>query len=168
MSSNLKIKVIKNQDWQVYRDTRLVALKDSPDAFGSTFEQASKIPDSGWQTRIQQLDLKTNLPLMAFVDAKPAGMIWSTFHEQEPDTAYIYQMWVAPEFRGLGISRTLLSEAITWATKKRAGQVKLAVTLGDTPARKLYDSAGFVAYGETEPLRENSKLKVQNMLLKLN
>lgn len=35
------------------------------------------------------------------------------------------------------------------------------------PARRLYEAAGFVPFGPTEPLREGSDLEVQNMVCRL-
>src|SRR5207302_34276 len=40
----------------------------------------------------------------------------------------------------------------------------LGVTCGDSPARRLYTSAGFKPVGRVEPLRPMSELMVQNIL----
>jgi len=39
-------------EWRIYRDLRLRALADSPDAFGSTFERERDRPDAEWADRL--------------------------------------------------------------------------------------------------------------------
>jgi hypothetical protein len=55
-----------------------------------------------------------------------------------------------------------------WATALGAISMQLSVTCGDTPARKLYESAGFIPVGALEPLRPGSTLEVQAMELRIN
>jgi len=42
LSGNYIIRRLKEQDWNLYKEVRLRALKDSPDAFGSTFNNEQK------------------------------------------------------------------------------------------------------------------------------
>lgn len=42
LSGNYIIRGLKEQDWNLYKEVRLRALKDSPDAFGSTFDNEQK------------------------------------------------------------------------------------------------------------------------------
>jgi ribosomal protein S18 acetylase RimI-like enzyme len=81
--------------------------------------------------------------------------------------AHVYQMWVAPEFRGLGAGRLLLDEVVAWARELDAREVLLGVTSGDTPATRLYARAGFVAFGELTPIRPGSSCQAYMMRLTL-
>jgi GNAT superfamily N-acetyltransferase len=96
-----------------------------------------------------------------------AGMLWATFDSTNRDTVHIYQMWVAPEHRGLGVGRALLERAINWASLSGANLVALSVTCGDSVARRMYESRGFRPIGDPEPLRNGSELMLQNMVLEL-
>jgi RimJ/RimL family protein N-acetyltransferase len=61
-------------------------------------------------------------------------------------------MYVRPSARGQGLGRSLLDAALRHATKRAGVQlVSLTVTEGNEPAIRLYEGAGFVAWG-TQPL----------------
>ena len=160
-----EIRAFTKSEWHVYKHARLNALKDSPDAFASTYETTSTLTDVAWQSRIEKLDFDTNYPIAAFRNDQVAGMAWVML---EADIANLFQMWVAPNCRGLGIGAAILDDAIRWATRQGAKVIHLGVTVGDTPARRLYESVGFTPVGELEPLREGSELMIQNMTLTLN
>ena len=78
-----------------------------------------------------------------------------------------FKMWVAPSARGRGLGDTLLKAAIHWAAQYGASCVKLGATCGNTPAIRLYQRAGFVELGATEPIRPGSAVLAQNMVLAL-
>lgn len=155
-------------EWPVYRELRLRALADSPDAFGSTLASEQTRSGEDWAARIAAAATSgRDLPIIAEVDRKPAGLAWAKFDATNPSAVNIYQMWVAPEFRGQGIGRMLLRAAIEWAGDQNATEVHLAVTCGQTPAMRLYTSEGFRPTGQSEPLRPGSLLLAQPMALSL-
>ena len=75
--SYVKIRVLTPQDWQLYKSVRLTSLEESPDSFGSTYEQEVTLSDTEWQTR---LDLKWRgldaLPLIAELESQAVGLAW--------------------------------------------------------------------------------------------
>ena len=155
-------------EWQTYRELRLRALADSPEAFGSTLAGEQVYPESWWVDRLSAgVASVTDLPLVAEVDGEPAGLSWGRIEPEQPDTAHVYQVWVAPEARGRGAGRMLLESVLAWARGQRVGAVELSVTCGDTPARRLYERAGFVPFGEPEPVRPGAELLQQWMRLEL-
>ena len=162
-STNVIVRPFIQTEWPQYRDTRLNALKDSPDAFGSVYETAALLADSDWQDRLARIAPDRDLPLAGLVGTEFAGMAWARFDEPNDKTAHLYQMWVSPAYRGKGLARKLLLEAMAWALSHGARSMRLGVTCGDTPARKLYEKIGFEARGTPEPLRAASDLKIQTM-----
>jgi hypothetical protein len=88
-------------EWWLYRDLRLRALQDAPDAFGSTYAHECQRADSDWRTRLERgaASLR-DLPLVAEVDGAPSGLAWARLEDEVPAVAHLYQMWVAPERRG--------------------------------------------------------------------
>jgi ribosomal protein S18 acetylase RimI-like enzyme len=162
------VRTFAADEWRVYRDLRLRALADSPDAFGSTLAHEAGRPDEEWSRRLATgADSRWSLPLVAGVGGEPIGLAWGRIEPSDPDVATLYQMWVAPTHRGSGAGRMLLDAVIAWATARNASYLVLAVTCGDTPARRLYERAGFQAVGAPKPLRPGSELLVQPMGLLL-
>jgi len=163
----LLVRRFRPGEWQTYRDLRLAALKDSPDAFGSTYEDARTLPDQEWKTRLARAAPDRDLPLVALVDDEPAGLAWGRIDPDDKETAYLYQMWADPVHRRKGIGRRLVKEVIAWVREQGAFRVKLHVTVGNSQARALYESVGFEPDGELEPVREGSDLMEQPMELAL-
>ena len=63
------------------------------------------------------------------------------------DEAEILTLAVCPEARRHGIARALLTEAITQARARGAMRLLLEVSARNEPARKLYETAGFIRVG---------------------
>ena len=155
-------------EWRTYRDLRLRALVESPDAFGSTFEAERTRPDDDWSRRMEAAAHDpTELPLVARVGGEAIGLAWARILEGEPDVAHLFQVWVAPEHRGCGVGQRLLDAVLAWARASGVRAVALDVTRGDTPAVRLYTRAGFQPVGDPQPLRAGSSITVQPMRLEL-
>lgn len=163
-----EVRIFAPHEWGTYRDLRLRALAEAPDAFGSTLAAEQNRPDDEWLRRLTAgADARTNLPLVAEVRGEPIGLAWGRIEASDPEVAALYQMWVAPSHRGLGAGRLLLEAVIAWARDQNASYLDLGVTCGDRPARRLYERAGFKPKGEPQPLRPGSTLLVQPMRLEL-
>jgi ribosomal protein S18 acetylase RimI-like enzyme len=162
------IRTIAPHEWIAYREIRLRALKESPDAFGSTYEREALYTDDAWQQRLADTANRSlDFPLFAEVDGILVGLAWGRVSREVPERANLYQMWVDPEYRGRGIGRMLVDAVITWAREKDLDALELDVTISNAPAVRLYRRAGFVVFGEPEPLRPGSKLLEQAMRLAL-
>jgi GNAT superfamily N-acetyltransferase len=61
----------------------------------------------------------------------------------------------------------LLEAVIAWARAKNARYLDLGVTLGNSPAMRLYTRIGFEPVGAPQPFRPGSELLGQPMRLKL-
>ena len=169
MNHALKIRTFAPHEWGTYRDLRLRALADSPDAFGRTLAEEQDRSDAEWSNRLATgANSSWNLPLVAEVDGEPIGLAWGRLDESKPDVANLYQMWVAPSHRRLGAGQMLLEAVIAWARAMNASYLDLGVTCGDSPAMRLYTRAGFEPVGEPQRFRLGSELLGQPMRLKLS
>ena len=65
------IRTFAQHEWAVYKDLRLRALADSPDAFGSTLAKEQNRSDAEWASRLAAGVNSWDLPLVAEVDGKP-------------------------------------------------------------------------------------------------
>jgi GNAT superfamily N-acetyltransferase len=162
------IRTFASHEWRTYRDLRLRALADSPDAFARTLAQEEGRPNTEWSSRLSSgVESRLDLPLLAVVDSDPIGLAWGRIESSNPDVANLYQMWVAPNYRGLGVGQKLLKAVIDWARAANVCYLALGVTCGDNAAMRLYVRSGFKPIGEPEPLRPGSELLAQPMRLAL-
>jgi ribosomal protein S18 acetylase RimI-like enzyme len=164
----VSIRVLQPAEWRAYKDLRLRALADSPDAFSTLYADANAQPDEHWASRLLALSPVMDRLLVVERDAALNGMVWGRILSSDETTAHVYQMWVAPELRGLGLGRMLLQRIIEWVTRHGVRSILLGVTYGNGPAYRLYESVGFRAFGELEPLRPNSELQAQTMRLDIS
>lgn len=167
MTGRASVRPFLAVEWEIYRDLRLRSLEDSPDAFCATLAEAQARPQGFWAERLQTaIDTGLDQPLCAWLDGEPVGLAWAM---REPDLgqAHLFQMWVAPRHRGRGIGKMLLDAVIAWARASQIRTLTLSVTRGNSAAQRMYDDAGFVPFGEPEPLRPRSPLLVQPMRLEL-
>jgi GNAT superfamily N-acetyltransferase len=156
-------------EWPTYRDLRLRALADAPDAFGSTLAAEQGRPDEEWAARLAPDGAPYRaLPLLAELGGRPLGLAFGLIEDAEPEVAHVYQMWVDAAGRRMGAARLLLDAIVAWAREQNAGRVVLGVTLGHTPARRLYERAGFQPLGEPAPIRPGSTILGHEMQLVLD
>lgn len=162
------------QQWPVYRALRLASLADAPGAFGAQLTEQQAWPDILWQMRLEAgVVSPDNCPLLAQCDGVPAGLIWGKL-EPSPalpagiPQAHVYQVWVAPAYRGRAVGRALLDAVIDWARSKHADTVHLRVAQSATAATRLYQRAGFVPIGAPQALHDGAPLLTQAMQLLLH
>jgi ribosomal protein S18 acetylase RimI-like enzyme len=166
MTSTSIIRQFETTEWQAYRCLRLNALKESPEAFGSTYKDAVKYEDIDWRNRLARTSAENDYPMVALVGDEFAGLGWVMVEPPKNDVAHLYQMWVDPSFRRLGLGRALVESSINWARNRGVKSMLLEVTSGDRPARRLYDSLGFVPTGDPVPVRSDSDRFEQLMELR--
>jgi ribosomal protein S18 acetylase RimI-like enzyme len=127
-----------------YRDIRLAALQNAPEAFGSTYEMEAARPLSGWEERLQMPGA-----FAAFLDGKIVGLarfVQDSDSPKERHKGSVYAMYVVPEARGQGIGSALL-EALIGDASGIVEQLRLGVVDDNAAAIRLYEKHGFEVYG---------------------
>ncbi|HXV47216.1 MAG TPA: GNAT family N-acetyltransferase, partial [Candidatus Binatia bacterium] len=110
------VRTFASHEWRTYRDLRLAALADSPDAFGGTLAEEERRSNTEWSSRLASgVESNRDFPLVAEMGNEPIGLAWGRIERSTPDVAHLYQMWVAPNYRGLGAGTKLLDRVIAWA-----------------------------------------------------
>lgn len=127
---------------------RLGALRASPTAFSSSFEDESATPLAtieaelapGARNRFGAFDGDTLAGIVA-VGREGAHKL--------RHKAFIAGMYVDPAYRGKGVGRMLMEAAYACAAAFDGVKlVSLGVTAGNAPALALYESLGFRVYGQ--------------------
>ncbi|WP_039042322.1 GNAT family N-acetyltransferase [Sporosarcina sp. ZBG7A] len=143
----MMIRRLVPQDAESYLTLRLKALQNSPEAFGSTYEEEKDYPVDKYKIRFQSEDSFT---FGAFENGELVGMI-TLVKEQRIKLCHkatIVAMYVSPEKRGSGIGKALVKEAVRTAIELQGvEQVYLTVVTTNKTAKKLYSLLGFEVFG---------------------
>ena len=146
-------------DWMLWRELRLRALLESPGAFGSTYDRELRFTESDWTGR---LDGSAGPAVLASLDGVRVGM--GAGFRDLPGWLHVVAMWTEPTHRGSGVGTAVLAHLVEWA-RDRDLRVHLDVALANPKARVVYERAGFVATGETRPLREGSTDLIERLTI---
>ncbi|MGW3243000.1 N-acetyltransferase family protein [Streptomyces sp. NPDC001070] len=138
----IELRVLTPDDWPLWRELRLRALADAPQAFGSRLAdwQGDGDREERWRGR---LAVPGSYHLVALVAGRPSGMASGVPGEQ-PGTAELISMWVAGDARGRGVADRLIRAVEEWAAGTAGAAVlHLAVAEGNALATALYRRNGF-------------------------
>lgn len=143
------IRRLAPSDAAAWQALRLIALRECPSAFSSSYDaerqtplteiEAHLAPDSG-RNRLGVFD-GPELVGMAGVGRDTAPKV--------RHKAFIAGMYIAKDHRGKGLGRQLLGHALSFAQSLQGvRQLTLAVTTGNAEAVSLSASMGFKVYGQ--------------------
>ena len=141
-----------------FKATRLMALKDSPSAFGSTYAKESLLSDADWVGRIDKWNNDRAGGFLACDGGAAYGLVATLLDKDDASLAHLMSMWVAPSHRRRGIGQLLADEVVTWARSRHARAVRLTVTSNNTSAISFYERLSFVRTGRTEPYPNDASL----------
>jgi len=156
-------------EWPAYREIRLRALADAPQAFSTTLDTQQALAPEAWAARLGAAAASGNdYPLLAELQGQAVGLAWAKVDADDAGIVNLFQLWVAPGARGQGVAAALLEAAIGWARARQAQALQLGVNCDNLAAIRLYQRSGFVDTGLREPFRPGSALMEQRMRLALN
>ncbi|HEY3685910.1 MAG TPA: GNAT family N-acetyltransferase [Streptosporangiaceae bacterium] len=130
-------------EWALWRDVRLAALTESPEAFRARLDDWADGGERRWRERLAMGDAYN----VVAVRGGPAVGVASGV----PDAgggAWLHSVWVSSEVRGLGVGRRLVAAVEGWARGRGAAELRLAVLPGNGAAIELYRRQGFAPTGE--------------------
>lgn len=144
---------VRVDDAELLKTVRLAALETDPYAFGTTFEEASRLSAADWADRVAWSASGSGRTMFFACDGDEViGLMGGYRDTPESSVVEVFSSWVAPAARRRGIGRQLLQAVVDWARDTSASAVQLWVTRGNDPAHRLYIEMGFVETGEHQPL----------------
>jgi GNAT superfamily N-acetyltransferase len=146
----MKLREILPYDAKEYQNLRLASEKEYPQYVGASVEHElslnledltkhmSKYPDSGnYLFGIFENDRLTG-----------AAALLRKKSQKYSHKAFLWGMYVYPEYRKTGISKSLMDHAILWCQKKKdILALQLFVTTTNAKAISFYEKYGFKRYG---------------------
>ncbi len=147
----MPIRRLTPDDAPACRELRLRALREHPDAFTSDWEGESARPLEESRQRLAS----GVVPFWGAFDERDGELVGMVALDcpsraKQRHKGTVVAMYVAREAAGRGLGRELLRALITHAPTIGLTDLVLTVTEGNASAIRLYEDAGFIAFG-TEP-----------------
>jgi len=149
-------------DWERLRAVRLRALRDAPDAYGSSVEREEGHDEATWRAMVAR-----GAWWVAVCDARDVGVVAGGDREHDGER-WVYSMWVEATRRGTGDAVALLDAVVRWALEQGASSLGLDVTDRVPRARRFYERYGFAATGVVFALPRDRSITLTEMRLGLS
>ena len=147
------------EHWEAVKETRLRALADAPQAFGSTLDREVHLDKPEWQSRVANGHW-----FLASSQGRPVGIAAGV---GRPDERQIVSMWVEPDHRGSGAAAKLVEAICAEARSEGSTAITLWVADGNARARRFYERLGFRSTGERQPLPSAPEIGEERMRMSM-
>lgn len=156
----IDVREATSEDAEAFRSLRLASLKLAPDAYRRVYSDEVDSPLNQWEAFLDRSHNDRDAGVfLAMDDGEPAGMMF-VGTDRNAETMSIGGMWVDPGHRRSGVAQAMIVTAAEWGCERSARIARLAVTVTNEAAERLYLACEFVPTGETEPLREGSDVTI--------
>jgi ribosomal protein S18 acetylase RimI-like enzyme len=159
--SDVTVRALGAEDWEAYRQVRLAALKDSPEAFASSYDAEVEYDEDFWRLRLTRSER-----LLAEAGGEAVG-IASLGQAEEDGVAELFGMWVTPSHRGKGVAWELTHAAAVHARAAGRRALKLWVSTDNGRAVAFFSSYGFRPADERRPMTTDASVEELAMVLPL-
>lgn len=147
----VQIRRIGAEEGELLREVRLRSLQESPEAFGSRYEDQVTYPSEYWADTARVRSEGTgHATFVAERDGAAIGVVGGYRQNDRSDEVELVSMWVAPEARRDGVGMVLVETVVDWARVTGARQVSLWVVDGNDRAVALYERCGFELTADRE------------------
>lgn len=152
--SEITVRALTEDDWETYREARLAALKESPEAFVASLEDEEQFDEQEWRDRMNR-----SQRLVAEVDGDRVGVasIGAFDGGDEPGAAgQLFGLWVSPNWRGKSVAAELVRQGAKHAREKGLDHLYYWVGTENGRAVAFASSFGF------RPTDERREVRVKN------
>ncbi len=150
-SAAVTIRPIRPDEWRRWRETRLRMLRDDADFFATRYDDMVREPDATWREWVAEAAAGEEKTLFVAEDGDAWLGVVGAFVRINSLEVQLISMWVDPDARGRGVARDLIRAVASWTLGRGSARVVLFVQEANTPARQLYERAGFHLTGDRAP-----------------
>ena len=144
LENSLLVRCATEADVDAFRELRLEALRNHPEAFSADYDEQASRTHEQWTAR-----LRNGNTFVACAGDALVGMM-GIFRGDTPKTQHkgtIWGVYVRPSYRGRGLAQKLMNACLAWAKDHHLRFVTLTVITTNTAAVKAYKRCGFTIYG---------------------
>ncbi|WP_010649858.1 GNAT family N-acetyltransferase [Oceanobacillus massiliensis] len=148
----MNIRLLNASDAKSYWDLRLEALKQNPESFATSYEEAIT-RSNPVEVVAENFNSEGNFTFGAFANGDLIGVVTLLLEKQLKlrHRATIQAFYVSPKMRGCGTGKSLLLQTIRHAESiDRIEKLNLAVVSTNSHAKALYEQLGFKVFGFEE------------------
>ncbi|MFX0538440.1 GNAT family N-acetyltransferase [Ornithinimicrobium sp. Y1847] len=148
--SELRVRVLNEDEWPRYREIRLRALRESPEAFVASAEEEEAFDEDVWQARMER-----SRRILAESEEDVVGVvsIGAGHRTTIPGAGELFGLWVDPPRRGTGVARKLMEEAARVGRDEGLRQLLYWVGTDNGRAVAFASSFGFRPTDDRRPMR---------------
>ena len=148
----ITIRRIRIGESDLFKQVRLMALREAPYAFLSTYDSALQRSPESWREQADRSAQGSDrATFIAFSNDLPVGMAALYRLEDQADTGELLQVWVSPEYRGTSLVWDLTDFVFKWAAENNFRRIIAGVTNGNGRALTFYIKYGFSVMNESLP-----------------
>jgi len=141
------IRRLKLGEASLYRKVRLESLRESPEAFSSTYDSALQRSDDSWQ---EQADSSATGPdratFLILDEGDPIGLAALYRKKEVPTEGELLQVWISPKLRGSQSAAGLMDAIFAWAESNGITTINAEVVSSNERALRFYRRYGFSDY----------------------
>ncbi|HVW50847.1 MULTISPECIES: GNAT family N-acetyltransferase [unclassified Trinickia] len=153
MSSSLTVRRIAADQGATLRELRTAALRDAPDAFDETLEEAlSEQAETFDAAAERHATSEVSASFILYTEGHPAGLVGAYFDDTPERKAFVCALWVAPAVRHLRGGELLVNTAGSWLAERGAHEIYAWVADANRNAMRFYEALGFGPTGEHQPI----------------
>ncbi|WP_265443381.1 GNAT family N-acetyltransferase [Flexivirga meconopsidis] len=137
--TDISVRALGEEEWQVYRDVRLAALREAPDAFAASASQEEKFDEDFWRKRMGR-----SRRLVAEADDQVVGVVSVGRRPSDDERiSELFGLWVTPDLRGKGVAWKLVDAGVKQARDDKYDFVLYWVGTDNGRAVAFASSFGF-------------------------
>jgi GNAT superfamily N-acetyltransferase len=145
----VEIRHARSDDWELLKSVRLEALRESPDAFCTTYDEAFDYGDEVWMERSSANPIASDSVSILALDVDgPVGMAAGFLCDES--RLELVSLFVLPGYRGTGLAQDLMKMVEAWGRTRGAQRVILDVEAGNDRAGVFYAHIGYQPTGKRE------------------
>jgi RimJ/RimL family protein N-acetyltransferase len=144
------VRPIGAHEAEAFRELRLEALRENPEGFGGTLEEALALLLQEWANRLQHhLGGPRGIIYVAETNGELIGMMGLSRQEaiKLRHAGQIWGVYLRKSWRGMAISDQLIRACVAWAQHNELRIIRLSVVTSNSSAVRLYARSGFQIYG---------------------